>query len=167
MIRFSLLVTLVARLSLRSLRLLLASLVACHGHKNECIRHTILPHTINKQTNKMKTTNKYAGLECLCIPGINIAYDKHYISKVFSKFGIIKYIAEIPLKTNPQLKRVIIYMVAYRDSPEYQMLKQRFDNGQNIKLFNEGSIHEKTWIWEVKPFDNRSTRFVETYMRKF
>jgi hypothetical protein len=115
----------------------------------------------------MKTTNKYTGLECICIPGINIAHDKQYIGKIFSKFGVIKYIAEIPLKNNPQLKRVIIYMVANRTSSEYQILKQRFDNGQTLKILNQGSMNEKTWLWKVMPFDNRSTNFIETYIRKF
>jgi len=115
----------------------------------------------------MKPKNKYANMECLCIPGIDISYQTSYICKLFSKFGAIKYIAEIPLKTNEKLKRVILYIVPKQDTHEYQVLKHHFNEGLDVKVFNEGGgIDEKPVLWKVMQFDNRPTRFVETYLRK-
>lgn len=114
----------------------------------------------------MKHENKYANMECLCIPGIDISYQTSYICTLFSKFGVIKYIAEIPLKTNEKLKRVILYIVPKQDAREYQVLKQRFKEGLDVQIFNDGGTMDKPIFWKVMPFDNRPTRFVETYLRK-
>jgi hypothetical protein len=133
---------------------------------NTSIIHSHYMESNSTLIKQMKSVNKYENLECLCIPGIDISYQTSYICKLFSKFGAIKYIAEIPLKANDKLKRVILYIVPKQDTREYQVLKQHFKEGANVKIFNDGGEDEKPVIWEVRPFDNRPTKFVETYLRK-
>ena len=121
----------------------------------------------NHLVSKSSVNNKYKDLECICIPGIDISFTKQHIARVFAKIGIIKYIAEIPLKTNIRLKRVIVFIDTKQSLPEYQLIKERFDAGLDVRIFYAGDIGEKPLFWKIARFDNRSGRFVESYIQKF
>jgi len=124
-------------------------------------------YKMNKNYSGSSILHKYKGLECICIPGIDVSYTKQHIAKVFEKVGVIKYIAEIPLKTNNHLKRVIIYISPNHSSPEYHFVKERFNTGLGVKIFYAGDIGEKPLFWNIAQFDNRSGKFVESYIQKF
>ena len=108
-------------------------------------------------------------LDCLCVPGMNSSYSTDYIGQIFSKFGQVKYIAEIPLKNNPHKKRVVVWLNMNRDSSSTKLFQERFSNNLDIQLSFNGDISRgiKPWLWKVTKFDSRSTRFIETYLREY
>lgn len=120
------------------------------------------------ENSKMNNTQrKYTDLVRICIPGIDISYTKQYIARMVMKIGIIKYIAEIPLKTNNRMKRVILYISPNKNSSEYQYIHNRFESGMDVKLFYAGDLGEKPLFWKIAPFDVRSEKFVESYIKHF
>jgi hypothetical protein len=124
-------------------------------------------HNNNNNNMNARQPRNYNDLDCICIPGIDVSYTKTYIAQVLRNIGVIKYIAEIPLKNNDRLKRVILYIEPKRETQEYKVIHDRFESGLDVKLFHAGESGEKPWFWKIARFDKRSFKFVETYIKRF
>jgi hypothetical protein len=88
------------------------------------------------------------GKKCLCIPKVNINTTETQIRKIFSglDLGIIDRV-NIVTKTNKQgekSKRVFIYLKQWADSANAALARERFANGQDIKV-----TYNEPWFWKV------------------
>jgi hypothetical protein len=79
----------------------------------------------------------------ICIPRMDADVSKGYIFKVFSrmKIGWIEHIAEVPIKADPQFKRVFIKL-KWNRTELANKINVRFDNDQNVKI-----VHSMPWYW--------------------
>lgn len=82
----------------------------------------------------------------LCIPRIESIVELDYIKKSIEKInlGVIQKIREYPHRNNSDLKRIIIHIQLHVDSPNTQIIEDRFANNQDVKL-----IHQFPWYWKI------------------
>jgi len=74
----------------------------------------------------------------------NVSID--YIRKTFDKLGIgiIQKVAEIPLYSDPNYKRIMVYVSWNQNSPRSNYILSRFNEGKNVKL-----VHDGPWYWKM------------------
>jgi hypothetical protein len=87
--------------------------------------------------------------DLLCIPKIESSITKDFIHKTLLKLkiGYIQNIIEIPLRNNPNYKRIIIKI----------SWNEKDTSSNNIKnmLFEQGSIkivYDMPWYWKIVIF---------------
>jgi len=82
----------------------------------------------------------------LCIPQIQSSISKEYIFSVFCKLniGYIEKINEIPNKTKPEFKRIIIKIKKTDTNERALSIWNRFHEGKNIKL-----VYNTPWYWKI------------------
>jgi len=82
----------------------------------------------------------------LCIPLLETAFTEEYIRNVFYAINIteIPKIIEIPNKTNPRYKRVILYVYLDDTIPIHKCIKTRFQEKKDIKL-----VYQEPWYWKI------------------
>ena len=81
----------------------------------------------------------------ICIPRMEMNISIDYIRKTFDKLGIgkIHKITEIPLRTDPNYKRILID-VSWIKNAKSEYILNRFQEGKNVKL-----IHGGPWYWKM------------------
>ena len=81
----------------------------------------------------------------ICIPRVNNEITKSYIFKkmCFLKIGYIENINEIPLKTNPECKRIIIKLKWDTDENSLK-IRKTLDEGGSIQV-----VYEMPWFWKI------------------
>jgi len=102
--------------------------------------HIEIAPTLPEQKEETYKPQKY---HSICIPRVDADVSKGYIFKVFSrmKIGWIEHIAEVPIKADPQFKRVFIKL-KWNRTELANKINVRFDNGQNVKI-----VHSMPWYW--------------------
>ncbi len=82
-------------------------------------------------------------LHSICIPRIDGHISKHFIFNVFCnlKIGFIERILELPIKNDPNYKRIIIY-VKWNKSDMSQYIQTRFNEQKNVKV-----VYSMPWYW--------------------
>jgi hypothetical protein len=90
-------------------------------------------------------TQKKQNLE-LCIPRMSINIKKDVIFKTFCslKLGYIERISEIPLKTNPLFKRIIIRIKWNPSTEEAKYIYNRIVNSEPVFI-----VYDMPWYWKV------------------
>jgi hypothetical protein len=93
----------------------------------------------------MKPTKK--NLE-LCIPRISVNIRKDLIFKIFCglKLGYIERITEIPLKMNPNYKRIIIKIKWNPTTDQAKYIHTRILNLEPVFI-----VYDSLWYWKVVP----------------
>jgi len=83
--------------------------------------------------------------ESLCIPRIESAIKREFIFKKLCmlKIGYIQKITEIPLKNNPEFKRVFI-RIHWNDSKRTIDIKERLKKEGSINF-----VYEMPWFWKI------------------
>jgi len=96
----------------------------------------------------------------LCIPRVDVKIDKKFIFNKFCKlkWGFIKEIIEIPLRNDPEQKRVIIKLKWNREE-EIQEIKQKIKNGEVIKLVYD---QYQPWFWKIQAFVKQDENYYKT-----
>ena len=86
----------------------------------------------------------------MCIPRIQSDYSSDFIKNIFHKknIGNVSKIIEIPYKTDPSLKRVILYVYLNKNETT-KIIKERFSKNQDIKI-----IYDDFWFWKIFPTIN-------------
>ena len=83
----------------------------------------------------------------MCIPRITnyTPRDQIFTALCKLKIGYIKKLTELPIKTDPNFKRILI-RVQLNDSETAQKIKARMDEGKTIHL-----VYDMPWFWQLKP----------------
>ena len=91
----------------------------------------------------MKSTYKN---EELCIPRVSINIKKNLIFKIFCnlKLGYIERITEIPLKSNPYFKRIIIKIKWNPSNEQAKYIYSRILNSEPVFI-----VYDMPWYWKV------------------
>lgn len=91
----------------------------------------------------MDTSNEIVGK--LCIPRIENTIQRELIFKKLCllNIGYIQKLTEIPLKNNPNCKRILI-KVKWNTLDKTLDLKQKLLAGQTIKL-----VYQIPWFWKI------------------
>lgn len=81
----------------------------------------------------------------LCIPRIDSSIKKEYIFKKICdmKIGYIQKFVEIPLKNNPQYKR-ILFKVLWNNDSKTTSIKERLNEDKPIYI-----VYNKPWFWRI------------------
>jgi len=81
----------------------------------------------------------------LCIPKIHQSVRRDFIFKKLCalRVGFIQKLVEIPLKTNPNFKRVLI-RVLWNQEPRTLMIRDRICNGNPVYF-----VYEDPWFWKI------------------
>ena len=79
----------------------------------------------------------------ICIPKVSVKTANQYIFGVFCalKIGFIEKLTEVPIKTDPNYKRVFI-KVKWNHSELAKYIIHRFDNKENVKI-----MYSEPWYW--------------------
>jgi len=82
----------------------------------------------------------------LCIPRISINISKDTIFKTFCslKLGYIERISEIPLKSNPLFKRIIIRIKSNPSTNQAKCIHQRILNSEPVFI-----VYDMPWYWKI------------------
>lgn len=82
----------------------------------------------------------------LCIPRMSINISKDTIFKTFCnlKLGYIERISEIPLKSNPHFKRIIIRIKLNLSTDQAKFIHQRIINLEPVFI-----VYDMPWYWKV------------------
>jgi hypothetical protein len=83
--------------------------------------------------------------ESLCIPRIESTVKREYIFKKLCmlKIGYIQKMTEIPLKNNPDYKRVLI-RIQWNDSEKTNKIRERLGQGDSINF-----VYDMPWFWKI------------------
>lgn len=81
----------------------------------------------------------------LCIPRIENTIQREFIFKKLCllNIGYIQKLTEIPLKSNPDYKRILI-KIKWNTSQKTLDFKNKLMSGQTIKL-----VYENPWFWKI------------------
>ena len=81
----------------------------------------------------------------LCIPRIENTIQKEFIFKKLCalNIGYIQKLTEIPLKSNPNFKRILI-KIKWNTSQKTLDLKNKLMSGQTIKF-----VYQMPWFWKI------------------
>jgi hypothetical protein len=93
----------------------------------------------------------------LCIPQISVNVTKEYLFRSLCKFniGFIERIIEIPIKSKPNFKRIIVKIKANRKDQESISAWKRLEEGKDIKLVHEFPLYWKVVVaQDIKPSKN-------------
>jgi len=84
----------------------------------------------------------------ICIPRVDTNIKRRYIYDTISKLhiGDIENINEIPLRNDPQHKRVIITMKWNKNSELTKYMQEKFDEIGSVKV-----VHDTPWYWKICP----------------
>jgi hypothetical protein len=87
--------------------------------------------------------------ESLCIPKVDVGVSKDYIYKTISKLkiGNIQNIIEIPLRNDPNYKRIIIKLFWNENEPRIKNIKKNLCESGSLKI-----VHDMPWYWKVVTF---------------
>lgn len=87
--------------------------------------------------------------ESLCIPKVDAGVSKYYIYKTLSKLriGHIQNITEIPLRNDPNYKRIIIKLFWNENEPRIKNIKKNLCESGSLKI-----VHDMPWYWKVVTF---------------
>lgn len=87
---------------------------------------------------------------CLCIPKIHKSVHRDFIFKKLCalRVGFIQKLVEIPLKTNPSYKRLLI-RVLWNHEPRTLMIRDRICNGNPVYF-----VYENPWFWKIEQCEN-------------
>jgi hypothetical protein len=91
----------------------------------------------------MQNENKY---QFLCIPQIRSVISKQYIFSIFCKLniGYIEKINEIPNKSKPDFKRIIIKIKKNESNDRAVFIWNRLLEGKDIKF-----VYSDPWYWKI------------------
>ena len=81
----------------------------------------------------------------LCIPKIPNSMNRDFIFKKLCalRVGFIQKMVEIPLKTNPCYKRILI-RVLWNQESRTLMIRDRIYNGKPVYF-----VYEEPWFWKI------------------
>ena len=84
----------------------------------------------------------------ICIPRISAETNRQYIFNIFCKLkiGHIEKITEIPLRTDPRFKRVILKIKWNMLSPRAIYMQSRLQNNEPLNI-----VHNMPWYWKIVP----------------
>ena len=93
--------------------------------------------------NHVSEDNTQPRMHSICIPRIPANISRSFIFNVFCnlKIGFISRILEIPIKTDVNFKRIIVY-VKWADTPTANYFRSRFDEDKNVKV-----VYTMPWYW--------------------
>ena len=83
----------------------------------------------------------------MCIPRIAnyTPRDQIFTALCKLKIGYIKKLTELPIKTEPNFKRILI-RVQLNDTENAKKIKARMDEGKTVHL-----VYDMPWFWQLKP----------------
>jgi hypothetical protein len=98
-----------------------------------------------KMEEKMEEKMEDRGVGKLCIPRIENTIQKEFIFKKLCalNIGYIQKLTEIPLKSNPNFKRILI-KIKWNTSQKTLDLKNKLMSGQTIKF-----VYQMPWFWKI------------------
>jgi hypothetical protein len=84
-------------------------------------------------------------MQTLCIPRVEIAVKHEYILHNFKqlKIGTIISCKEIPLRNDPNYKRIII-SIMMNNNEQTQRITKLLNDNKPVKV-----VHEMPWYWKV------------------
>lgn len=84
----------------------------------------------------------------ICIPRVDANIQSGYIYNTISKLDIgnIERINEIPLRSDPAYKRIIITMRWNVDSEVAKYMQNKFNEIGSVKV-----VHDMPWYWKICP----------------
>ena len=82
----------------------------------------------------------------LCIPRIEKHVNEEYIKQIFTRLNIGKIIkiTEIPLRSDPDYKRILLTICIDPRAPNTQYIHDRLNNGKNVKI-----VYNAPWYWKM------------------
>lgn len=82
----------------------------------------------------------------LCLPRIEKNVSEEYVKQIFARLNIGKIIkmTEIPLKTDPDYKRILLTIHIDPLAPHTQYINDRLKNGKNVKI-----VYNAPWYWKM------------------
>ena len=85
-------------------------------------------------------------ISSICIPRIESSITKDYVLKTLSnlRLGTIKNFTEIPLRNDPNYKRIIIKIVWNANEPNVEVITRQLCSTGSIKL-----VHNMPWYWKI------------------
>lgn len=94
---------------------------------------------------KQKDVSTTSSYESLCIPRIESSIKREYIFKKLCqlKIGFIQKMTEIPLKNNPDYKRIMI-RIQWNDSDKSRKIRERLIKGESINY-----VFDMPWFWKI------------------
>jgi hypothetical protein len=103
------------------------------------MNNQINPPTLTNVKMCVQPTKKHV----ICIPRMDAHIPKSFIFKTFCamKIGFIESVHEMPIKNDPDTKRVFVY-VKWNHSENAQAILNRFDDEQNVKV-----VYSFPWYW--------------------
>ena len=88
---------------------------------------------------KMYRVNRHI----VCIPKVSVKTTSQYIFGVFCalKVGFIEKLTEVPIKNDPEYKRVFI-KIKWNQTELSKYIHERFDAKENVKV-----VYSEPWYW--------------------
>lgn len=85
-------------------------------------------------------------ISSICIPRIESTITKEYVVKILSnlRLGTIKNFTEIPLRNDPNYKRIIIKILWNTNEPNVEVITRQLSMTGSIKL-----VHNMPWYWKI------------------
>jgi len=101
---------------------------------------------VQKRTNYIQHPKSPHSMHQLCIPKMSANIKKETIFKTFCKvdWGYIKKITEIPLKNNPEYKRVFIELKWNMNKEKTREIYDRLDQQKPICL-----VYQMPFYWKI------------------
>jgi hypothetical protein len=101
--------------------------------------------SIEDNEHKISGTNDDDCIGKLCIPRIENTIQKEFIFKKLCalNIGYIQKLTEIPLKSNPNFKRILI-KIKWNTSQKTLDFKTKILSGQTIKF-----VYQMPWFWKI------------------
>jgi hypothetical protein len=101
-----------------------------------------MPLTLSLQLTIMTEIQKIP----LCIPRIEKHVTEEYIKQIFARLNIGKIIkiTEIPLKSDPDYKRILLTIRIDPHAPNIKYINERLNSGKNIKI-----VYNAPWYWKM------------------
>ena len=89
----------------------------------------------------------------ICIPKIELSTTKEYILNIFNNLNIgkINRIIEIPLRTDPKNKRIIIQL-KWGNSEKSIKIQEILNTG-SVKL-----VHDMPWYWKIVKTESQKNK---------
>jgi hypothetical protein len=91
-----------------------------------------------------KTTPRFSK-ESLCIPRIESTIKREFIFKKLCmlKIGYIQKMTEIPLKNNPNFKRILV-RIQWNDSEKANKFKEILNQVGSVNF-----VYDMPWFWKI------------------
>jgi len=88
----------------------------------------------------MMELNQYS---CICIPRVESKISKQFIFGIFCalKVGYIEKVTEIPIRTDPTHKCVMV-KIQWNQSDRAKYMNERFSQKKNVKV-----VYSEPWYW--------------------